>query len=68
MNNKILLILILVSVFSCDKLSKFKKEYYENGKVRLKYEHSENQKEGKCIEYYENGNLASITYWKKDTL
>ena len=47
-----------------------KKEWHPNGNEWKKYKYKDGKLNGKCIEYYKNGEKSSIQYWlsgKKDS-
>jgi hypothetical protein len=67
MKKNLLFLLLLILLNSCKE--KIKIEYYENGQVKIKCEtDKEGRKHGNCEEYYESGDLKSISTWKLDSL
>lgn len=59
--------LFLVTFFSCSD-KELMTEEYESGKLKSECEVVKGKRNGKCTEYFENGNVKSITYWAGDLL
>jgi antitoxin component YwqK of YwqJK toxin-antitoxin module len=58
---------LIITALSCQNDS-YMKEYYDNGKLKMKYETSNGLKHGKMIEYYPSGNILSLSNWENDTI
>lgn len=57
------LIIVLVIVYSCDKVTK---EYYDNGNLKAEYGLNDSKQfHGIFKGYYENGNLRTVIEFEK---
>ncbi len=65
MLNKILIIAVIFSFFSCKK---DEIEYYPNGKILKEFTVANGKLEGEYKEYYLNGNIKKIHIYKKGVL
>ena len=54
---------LLVLIFSCEKGTTEKKEYFDNGSIKSLVNYKDSTRHGSSIEYYRNGKIKKTNYW-----
>ena len=66
---KLLFILLLLAITSCDKKNKHVIEYFPNKNIKAEYFTTADKKiEGVCKDYFESGKIRMVTKYKKGML